>query len=302
MDGQNLQGAAYYEWLMNNAPDQATRVAAQNWLMRNGSGGGTGKNAGVANKRINPAVHGPINIDNPAIVNAMKNDARLAKNIQTLYSAGDNSLDSLISAMSSENYTGMPFDAKTAQEEVNRQMGVLNPFYDAERTKESSDINDVLGKAKADFEAGNAASAEQFKIDKEASDVDAANKGVLFSSGRVQKLNSLQGAYAADQAKRLRDYGTNTSLAARDYQYKYGNDAAKNTLSNYLNAGGNTYDAMTPGGAVGSTGLSAIYNPSATTFYGTNRAKQRSEAVQRAAGVLKSKSNKLVPYGYLNQL
>lgn len=249
---------------------------------------------------IKPMAQAP-NINHPAIQAAMKTDPRLAKNIQTLYDAGDDSLDLVLSAIQTGNYTGMPFTAADAEAELSRQRSILDPYYTEERSKATSDFKADLKKAKADYEAENAAKAGDFMADKEAADVDAANKGVLFSTGRVQKLNALQSKYAADQAARLRNLEYAAGKAGREYQYKYGNDATRG-LSSYFGVGGNTFDALSSGGRVGSSGLSSIYNPSNYDYVGSKRKEQEKEAILRTGTSLKARGNKLLPYSINYQL
>lgn len=195
-----------------------------------------------------------------------------------------------------------PFSAADANKAFADSMSVLDPAYVQEKMKDTADLKDTLAQKTGDYQDYLDSSAANFQADKNAADTSAAQNGVLFSSGRVQNLNNLGNKYAAEAASKKRALGTDASSLSRDYQYKYGNDAAKDSnLSSFYNLGGNAYNPNVATGGVSSTGLSSIYNPSANDFYGTNKAKQSAEAKARAAGLLYAKGNKLVSNNYKNQ-
>jgi hypothetical protein len=98
----------------------------------------------------------------------------------------------------------------------------------------------------------------------------------------------------------MRNTGVNMANTARNFQYKYGNDATKG-LSNYYNLGSNTFNANKASGGVGSGGLSSVYDPSRFNFQGTENVARLANANTRAAGYLWNKGNKLLSTGYKNQ-
>jgi hypothetical protein len=140
--------------------------------------------------------------------------------------------------------------------------------------------------------------AAKFQEEKTTADQAAANQGVLFSGGRVQKLQNLGETYSTEGAYQKASAANAIGNTARDYQYKYGNEAANN-LSQYYKLGGNVYNPTVATGGATPTGLSSVYQPSESTFQGTRINEAKTEAQKRAAGLLWNKTNKLVG-GYKN--
>ena len=157
-----------------------------------------------------------------------------------------------------------------------------------------------MAQQKADYQNYLITSGQQFEADKSQSDETAQRRGVLFSGGRVQKERNLERAYAQDQASKLAFTSRNIGDTARDFQYKYGNEAT-NKLSDSYNLGRNTYNASRATGGVGSNGLSSVYNPSQYDYQGTQNVARKTAANTRAAGKLWNKGNKLLATGYSNQ-
>ncbi len=198
------------------------------------------------------------------------------------------------------NSQGQPFSAADQASALSTATATVSPYYQAEQTKETADTEAAL-KAKQDaYNKYLSDQAAQFQTDKTNQDQTAANNGVLFSGGRVQKLQQLGSTYQANA-----DYNKNSTASdiggiARDFGYKYG-DSAANGLSSYYNLGGNTYNPNVATGGVGSAGLSSIYNAN-KGFQGTEINAAKTAAQQRAAALLANKGNKLVATGYNNQL
>jgi len=198
------------------------------------------------------------------------------------------------------NQFGQPFSLEDQQAALKQAEEDNKLYFDALKAKETADTEASLAQKQADFQNFLLTSGEKFAEDKTAADQTAANRGVLFSGGRVQKEKNLQKSYEADQAYKQASLGRDISSTARDYQYKYGNDAAKG-LSQYYKLGANTYNPNVATGGVGSSGLSSIYKPSQYDFQGTQNVAQKTAAQQRAAGLLWNKGNKLLATGYNNQ-
>lgn len=234
----------------------------------------------------------------------IQNDPRFA-----VYLQSPGALDAIMNAYDTGDWsavpgaTGKPFDPVQANKAFADSMAVLDPVYAQERLKDTQDLTGNLEAKKAGYQNYLNTSASNFQQDKTTQDQNAADQGVLFSGGRVQKLNNLATKYEQDAALKKLQYGADVAGSARDYQYKYGNDAAKNSsLSQYYKAGTNTYNPNVATGGVGAGGIKSIYNPGAADFYGTNRAAQSTAAKIRAAGLLAGKTNKLVSGSYNNQL
>jgi hypothetical protein len=225
--------------------------------------------------------------------------------IQTAIKKGNTIEDLTYAAESGDisglvNEFGQPFSLADQQEALRKAEEDNKAFYAAEKQKEQTATESALAQKQADYQNYLLTSGQNFEKDKATADQTAADRGVLFSGGRVQKEKMLQNAYQTDQAYKQASVGGDIAGIAQDYQYKYGNDAA-NSLSKYYQLGGNTYNANVASGGVGSSGLSSIYNPSQTNYYGTKNTEQKAAANQRAAGLLWNKGNKLLATGYSNQ-
>lgn len=195
---------------------------------------------------------------------------------------------------------GTPFSGADQAAALNQATQAGQPYFEAQKQKAMEDAAASLANQQAQYGNYQQTQKAQFEADKAAADQAAADQGVLFSGGRVQKLQNLGSAYATDQASKLATLGYNVGNTARDFQYKYGGDAA-NSLSKYYSAGGNVYNPNVATGGVTNQGLSSIYNPNAYNFQGTEVNAAKAAAQQRAAGLLWNKGNKIVPLGYKNQ-
>jgi peptidoglycan hydrolase-like protein with peptidoglycan-binding domain len=212
--------------------------------------------------------------------------------LQNAYETGD------WSTMTDE--TGKPFSIQDQQTALNKAKEQDSAFYEQQKAKETSDAEATLASKQADYQDYLINAGEKFQSDKSTLDQNAADRGVLFSGGRKQKETALQTSYERDQATKLRNLGADVSSTAGGYQYAYGNDAAKG-LSKYYTAGGNTYNPNVATGGVGSTGLSNIYNPSASNYAGTRIGEQMATANKKASGLLWNKGNKLLATGNQNK-
>jgi len=199
------------------------------------------------------------------------------------------------------DFTGQPFslqDQQTAMAEAEKD---LEGFYKAEAEKDKADTEEAIkGKQRA-FQDYLITSGENFAEDKTAADQTSANQGVLFSGSRVQKEQDLKTKYERDLASKRAGVASEIGTTARDFQYKYGGDAAS-SLSDYYKLGDNTYNPKVATGGVTSGGLSSIYTPGQYDFQGTKLAEKKSAAAKRAAGLLANRGNKLLSTSYANQL
>ncbi len=216
-----------------------------------------------------------------------------------------NSSDAINYATSTGDYSqlvnaeGKPFSDADQAAALSTATSQVSPYYQAEQNKDTADTTNSLTQDQADYQKYLTDSATSFQNDKTNQDQTAANNGVLFSGGRVQKLQQLGNKYTADQAYNKAKTAASIGTTANNFGYKYG-DTAANGLSSYYNLGGNTYNPNVATGGVGSAGLSSIYNAS-KGYQGTEVNAAKSAAQQTAAGLLANKANKLVSTGYNNQ-
>ena len=220
--------------------------------------------------------------------------------------AKGNTADDLAYAASTGDFSGLvnqfgqPFSLEDQQAALKQAEEDNALYYDALQSKDTADAEAALAQKQADYQNFLLTSGQNFEADKATADQSAANSGVLFSGGRVQKEKNLQRSYEQDQAYKQGNLGRDIANTARDFQYKYGNDSAKG-LSQYYKLGANTYNANVAQGGVGSGGLSKIYNPKEFDYQGTQNVARKTEAQKRAAGYLWNKGNKLLATSYNNQ-
>lgn len=187
---------------------------------------------------------------------------------------------------------GQPFSQADQTQAMNDAGLALDPYYAAATQKDTADTESRLASDTQAYNDYTKTAATNFQADKTAQDQTAATNGVLFSGGRVQKLNNLKNTYDVEGASKLAALTNKIGQTANDYQYAYGNENA-GKLSRYYTAGSNTYNPNVATGGVVSSGLSSIYNPSAFNFQGTNINAAKAAKQARAAGLLWNKANKL---------
>ncbi|MCX6826860.1 MAG: hypothetical protein NTV06_06315 [candidate division Zixibacteria bacterium] len=258
-----------------------------------------------AEMNTGPGIYGPKTTAamNKAVADAVKTSAAANPTTQALVKT--NSAEGLVNAYLTGDWSGVtdisgtPFSPAQQQEALSKATADLAPYYEAQKQYETQTAEELLTQKQADYQAYLDTQANKFQEEKTTQDQAAANQGVLFSGGRVQKLQNLQDVYAKEQAYKQGTAGRDIASTARDYQYKYGNESA-NTLSKYYNLGGNVYNPNVATGGVTPTGLSSIYNPSGSTFQGTRINEAKAESQKRAAGLLWNRGNKIVQGGYKN--
>lgn len=198
------------------------------------------------------------------------------------------------------DWQGKPFSPEDQQKALSDADESTKAFYEQQQAKETADAESSLAQKQADYQDYLINSGQNFESDKTQSDQTAADSGILFSGGRVQKEQNLQRAYEQDQASKLASVSRSIGTTANDFQYKYGNDAASG-LSKYYNLGGNTFNPNVAAGGVGQKSLSSVYNPGSNNYYGTRRKERALDNATRSAGYLWNKGNKLLATGYNNQ-
>jgi peptidoglycan hydrolase-like protein with peptidoglycan-binding domain len=200
------------------------------------------------------------------------------------------------------DHQGKPFSDKIQNEAMSAAEKALAPGFEAEKKFDTADIESDLARKTAGYEDFLAGEKIGFDADKTALDQDAADKGVLFSGGRIEREKSLKNIYEMNQEQKRRELGASIGDISRGYQYQYGDEAANSPmLSRYYQAGGNAYNPKVARGGATPTALSSIYSSSP---YGLTGSKVRANKVAvagRAANLLSNRANKLVGSGYQNQ-
>jgi peptidoglycan hydrolase-like protein with peptidoglycan-binding domain len=198
------------------------------------------------------------------------------------------------------NDQGKPFSQAEQEAAMVESEKALAPGFNIAQQKDTADTEASLQASQLSNEKYLADQATQFQTDKTNLDQNAADQGVLFSGGRVQKEKSLGDLYNRNQAYNTATTGLDIANTARGFQSDYGDKAASG-LSKYYNLGGNTYNPNVATGGVSRSNLSSIYNPSGLGYQGTKTVANKAAAQTRAAGLLWNKGNKLVASGLKNQ-
>jgi len=240
---------------------------------------------------------------NNAVTGAIASNPTLAPLV------AQNNPETILNAYQSGNWsgivdvTGKPFSDEDQRLAVEKSGVALNPAFEAEKTFNEENLIKTLEDSNRNFNQYLDTTASDFESDKENLDLDAANKGVLFSGSRIQKEKNLKNVYEKDLEAKRAKLGSDISGLAGDFQYKYGDESInKPTISQYYKVGENSYNPnVAKGGAVRSSGLSSIYNAGKKGYQGTEVNKNKSAIQTRAASLLTNKANKIVPYGYKNQ-
>lgn len=199
------------------------------------------------------------------------------------------------------DWQGQPFSVDDQQSALKKANEDNRLYYEALQTKETADAESKMAQDKADYQDFLISSGQNFEANKAKSDQSAANRGVLFSGSRVQKEKNLARGYEQEQNYQKNKIGSSIASEAGDFQYKYGNEAAKG-LNKYYNLGGNTFNPNVARGGVGSSGLSNVYKTGDYNFQGTRNTERSATADTRAASYLWNKGNKLLSSGPLSTI
>lgn len=224
------------------------------------------------------------------------------------YAAG-NTVDSILNAYTSGDWssvidlTGKPFTDEQQKSAVTEAERVLAPAYKETEALDRANVEDTLRADQGGFSGFQSGEKKAFGQDKNQLDQNAANSGVLFSGSRTQKLNDLRTSYAERERLQRDSTAQSATTAARNYQYQYGDEAAKSLGDLYKLPGASTFNANVAGGQVTpSTSLSSVYDPTKYNFQGTKPVAQKAQVQVRAAGTLGNTANKLSLAGYGNKL
>lgn len=218
-------------------------------------------------------------------------------------------IDSVIDAYMSNDWSGviglsgMPFTEEQQQAAVDKARQQLAPAFEAQADYERSIVEDQLEQQRQGLDQFREDEELAFEADKNAADQSSADRGVLFSGSRYQKLNNLRDIYQNRDARKMDQVSSNIGSTARDYQYRYGDQAAQGLRDMYQVPGRRTFDANVAGGKVRSANsLSSAYNPQQFNFQGTTPVSQKAAVQTRASGFLQNRANKLTSSGYKNKL
>jgi len=219
-----------------------------------------------------------------------------------------NSPEAILDAYQNNNWsgvtdiTGKPFSDEDQRLAVEKANAALSPYFEAEKRYEEENITRKIEDKNRAYKEYLDNSGASFQEDKKTLDQDAANKGVLFSGGRIEKEKNLKDMYERDQETKLANIGSDIGSLASGYQYKYGDEAAnKPKISELYNLNTNTYNPNVARNGVGMGSLSTVYNPKGKNFQGTAVNTNKANVQTRAASLLSNKANKILPYGYQKQ-
>lgn len=233
-------------------------------------------------------------------------DAIYTKSLQDHPTFKGNSAETLANAVATGDFSGIlnaqgqPF-SKADQDAAMAEAGLaLQPGFDIQKKQDTADVEAQLKQKQLDYQNWLDEQAAKFQEDKNTLDQNAADKGVLFSGGRVQKETNLGSQYNKANAYQQASYGTDIGTLARGYQGKYG-DTAASDLSSLYNLKNVSYNPSVATGGVTSGGLSAMYNPNGLGYQGSVNVANTANKATRAAGLLWNKGNKLLATGYKNQ-
>ncbi len=187
--------------------------------------------------------------------------------------------------------TGQPFTEEQQKAAVAQAETALAPAYKAQVAKDTADTEDSLRNTQEGFKDFQRGERSNFATDKAAADQSAADQGVLFSGSRFQKLNDIRNTYADREAIQRRNAASNLSSTGRNFQYQYGNDAARGLSDMYSLPGATGFNATR--GTASRGGLAAAYDPAKYDFQGTSAVAQKTAVQTRAAGLLTNRANKL---------
>ncbi len=219
-----------------------------------------------------------------------------------------NSADALAYAAETGDFNGLmnpegkPFSNEVQSEVIKEAESALAPGFEAKKSFDTQNVESDLDQKKRDYEEYLLTQKENFEADKDTLDQNAADQGVLFSGGRIEREKRLGDSYARNEEVNRANMGSSIGDIARKFQYAEGNEAAQNpSISKYYSLGSNTYNPNTARNNVGAGSISNVYNPAGSNFQGTNVNSNKAAVNVRAANLLKNRGNKLLASGYGNQ-
>jgi len=240
-----------------------------------------------------------------AMNNAVK--TAVASNPDIAKYGGTNSPDAILDAYMTNDWsnvidlTGKPFTKAQQRDAVTQAEKAYAPSFNAQDTFDRAGVEDTLSQDQRGFDEFRKGEAEDFGINKDAQDLNAANEGVLFSGARFQKLRDLRNTYQDRETQQRKNVEDRMRSTARNYHYSYGDENAKKLSDFYTLPGQSTFNPGVAGGKVTSRGSTSAYDPTRYKFQGTIPVARKAAVQTRAAGLLTNRANKLTSTGYKNQ-
>jgi hypothetical protein len=233
----------------------------------------------------------------------------LAANPEVSRFIGSSSPDEILNAYTTGDFSnivslsGKPFTAAQQQEAFRTAERALNPGFKAQTAFDTAVVEDTLQQQQQGLQEFRDSEAEAFSDEKEIMDTNAANQGILFTGARLQKQRDLRNNYQDRDRIQQRTVGDNIRSTARNFQYSYGDSAARGLRDAYKVPGQPQFNANVAKGEVKtSPSISSMYNTNDFKFQGTTPVSQKASIQTRAASLLGNKANKLSLGGYKNKL
>lgn len=255
------------------------------------------KNDGI----VGPITEGKIQAytiaNHPGVQAAMASDPNYAAAMQKILN------DPALSKAAGAAYNMLGSGTFTPEEYAKQygdQYAALDTYYKENQKYGQTTAENNLGLNKRNLDRSLASDAGQFSSDKDALDQNAADKGILFSTSRMQNETGLQNKYKANADQKLDTYNTGVNNTLNDYEYKYGTPAA-GALSAYMTTPTTpTYNASVAGGNVQSGALRSAYSPK--NYYGTNNTAEQTYAGGNTNDYFKNLLNKANTEGYKTKI
>lgn len=246
---------------------------------------------------VGPITQGKIQaytvLNHPAVQDAMKNDPGYAATMNKIFT------DPALSKAASAAYDMLDSGSFTPEEYGNQykdQYSALDTYYKENQLYGTNTAKNSLDTNAANYARDTATDVSNFKTDKGNLDKNAADNGVLFSTGRMQNETGLQNKYSSAAEARAAALKSNNGTILNDYEYKYGAPAAS-TLSSYMTApAAPTFNAGTPENNVTPGGIKSIYAPN--NYYGTQNTAEQTAAAGNTNSYFKNVLNKSNTEGY----
>jgi len=237
-------------------------------------------------------------MNDPGVMSALQANPQYADMLEKLVKTGDVRGNVVMNFSQSAN--GQILRDEDMQALYDQEYEELGGYYGAMQDMEKSALNAQLGLQKRDFQRFLESSASNFKQDKDNQDTGSAQNGVLFSTGREEKLRNLEGTYRSNESAARDNLSTNMGNSMRDYQYNWGGDGMR-SMSRQNRLGSQSYDAFTPRGVVNQGGMNSVYNPSQHNFAGVKKDERRKFANVYAQNRAANRGNKQGVYGHQTQ-
>lgn len=164
-----------------------------------------------------------------------------------------------IDSQTKQTETGTEYNQQEWDEALKKNLADISPSYAETQKMATADLASSVAQKQDDYNEYLRTQGLDFQRQKTELDQSAADRGVLFSGGRVQKESQLQSGFEDAQGYRQRTLERGIGSLSRGFEEKFGT-AATQGLSSYYQPGRNTYNPNVATGGVGRTGgLSSAY-------------------------------------------